>query len=1184
MRLEDIRVKTQIKGLLGDEKVTVVAVDWSGTDAIKLTFETDEGSVDNVLLYREDESRLTMIEARHPWTFDGDGSDYRLVAEAQRIQLAHLFDPHLAVHTSQIEPLPHQITAVYESMLPRQPLRFLLADDPGSGKTIMAGLLIRELMARGDVERCLIVCPGILVEQWQDELLERFDLRFEICTRDILSAAGNRNWFAETNLVLARLDQLARNEEIRDLIKGRGADWDLVVCDEAHKMSATYSGGEISYTKRYQLGQLLSGLTRHFLLMTATPHNGKETDFQLFMALLDGDRFEGQFREDIHASDVTDLMRRMVKEYLRKFDGRPLFPERKAYTVQYELSQDESQLYELVTEYVREEFNRADELIDNRRRTVGFALTLLQRRLASSPEAIYHSLYRRRKRLESRMSEVESGQNVDGIGPSSHFRALDAEGLDDMQETLEYEFDAGSESILDQATAARTIDELQYEIRTLRRLERHALSVRNSGTDTKWIELQTVLDEIFSGSYTSGDSPSTSVAGLSSVHSPKDKLVIFTEHVDTLNYLHDRIRTKIGRQEAVVVIHGSVGRQERLRRQEEFRNNPDVQVLLATDAAGEGVNLQRAHFMINYDLPWNPNRLEQRFGRIHRIGQTEVCHLWNLVASQTREGQVYERLLDKLEIARQALHGQVFDILGKLEFSGLPLRELLLRAIRYGEQPEVRERLHTAVDKAVDPDAIRLLLEDKRLVTDIMDIRDLEKVRVEMERAEARRLQPHFVEAFFCEAFSRFSKQLRKRENGRFELKYVPAIIRSRADSMGIGPPIPKRYERITFEKDNISVSGKARAAFVYPGHPLLGAIIDLTLEQHLELLSQGTILVDDTDLGTKPRVLVSIRHSLQDGRKNKSGSRQIVSEKLLFVELDAQGNARQIHYAPYLDYRPLGGEELSAKAILARPECGWINQQQQRIAESYAISHVVPGHLKEVKEARLATISKTKSAVKERLGREINYWDSRAVELKRDGAPRINWQDARQKADKLHARLKERMRDLHLQEQISPRPPVIVGALLVVPKGLLNQMQGNPAPDKIPSDTQESAYAARKIVMEIERKLGFEPADREFERLGYDIESCGDGQVRFIEVKGRQCDASDIQVTRNEILFSLNKPDQYILAIVLHQDDGEPIVWYRHRPFSSKPDFGVTSVTYTLKHLLDGAMNPLNAHQLGKS
>src|SRR2546422_6792711 len=407
-KLEDLTPGAWVKGVLPDTLVCVIDAKWHGSSVVELTFKDTGGRPGNQLLYRDREATLEVAETGRPGSFEGDGARFRLVSEAHRIRVAHLFGPVLGVHTSLVEPLPHQITAVYDAMLPRQPLRFLLADDPGAGKTIMAGLLIKELIARGDLQRCLVVCPGSLAEQWQDELGRRFHLPFEILTNDKLEAARTGNWFLEHDLVIARLDKLSRDEDVQAKLAAPDCRFDLVVCDEAHKMSATFFSGEVKYTKRYRLGQLLSGLTRHFLLMTATPHNGKEEDFQLFLALLDGDRFEGRFRSGVHQVEVSDLMRRMVKENLLKFDGTPLFPERIAHTESYQLSNAEAQLYKAVTDYVRDEFNRAEALQNDKRvGTVGFALTILQRRLASSPEAIYQSLRRRRERLDSRLRELE---------------------------------------------------------------------------------------------------------------------------------------------------------------------------------------------------------------------------------------------------------------------------------------------------------------------------------------------------------------------------------------------------------------------------------------------------------------------------------------------------------------------------------------------------------------------------------------------------------------------------------------------------------------------------------------------------------------------------------------------------------------------------------------------------------
>ncbi len=1184
-KLEELRPNAAVRGILPDSLVTVVSAQWFGSEALELTYKTPAGKVANELLYRHDEPRIEIVEQGRPWSFDGEGSLFRLVSEAHRIRLAHLFDPVLAVHTSLVDPLPHQITAVYEAMLPRQPLRFLLADDPGAGKTIMAGLLMKELIARGDLQRCLVVCPGSLAEQWQDELYRRFHLPFEILTNDKLEAARTGNWFLETNLVIARLDKLSRNEDVQQKLQAPDCRWDLVVCDEAHKMSATVFSGEIKYTKRYRLGQLLSTLTRHFLLMTATPHNGKEADFQLFMALLDGDRFEGRFRDGVHAVDVSDLMRRMVKEGLLKFDGTPLFPERIAYTVPYKLSEPEAQLYKAVTDYVREEFNRVEALENDRRAgTVGFALTILQRRLASSPEAIYQSLRRRRERLESRLRELEVLQRGGQVAPVFPIALpeFDAEDVDDLEDAPDNEVEAAEEEILDQATAARSITELKAEIETLMRLESLALGVRRTGTDTKWRELASLLGEIFTTAaignrvgdpitpYGAGEIPPPTP-------SPHQKLVLFTEHRDTLNYLESRITTLLGRKEAVVMIHGGMGREERMKAQESFKHDPEVQVLLATDAAGEGINLQRAHLMVNYDLPWNPNRLEQRFGRIHRIGQTEVCHLWNLVAEETREGDVYRKLLEKLEQARQSLGGQVFDVLGKLQFEGRSLRDLLIEAIRYGDQPEVRARLTTVLEHTLDRGQLQDLLEERALAHDAMDASRVHRIREDMERAEARRLQPHYIESFFHEAFQRLGGAAKQREPRRFEITHVPAPVRNRDRLIGIGEPVLPRYERIAFEKSLIAPQGQPLAAFICPGHPLLDSVIDLTLERHRDLLRRGAVLVDERDPGLQPRVLFYLEHSIQDASLTRSGERRVVSKRMLYVELDAEGTTRNMHYAPYLDYRPLAESDPGVDAILARPECEWITREVELQAQVYAVAQVVPEHLDEVRGRKLALIAKTEAAVKDRLTKEITYWDHRAEQLKlqeqagRQNA-RLNSGEARKRADNLQGRLQKRLEELKLEAQISPLPPVVRGGLLVMPMGLLAAITGRAvtAPSA-PIDTQLSAARARSIIMEIERGLGFEPTDREFEKLGYDIESRvpGTGKLRFIEVKGRVTGAETITVTRNEILYSLNKPEDFILAIVEFTDSDNHRVHYVRHPFQREPDFSVVSVNYDFAELL---------------
>ncbi len=1186
MKLEDLKPECAVHGIRTAETVKVVGITWHGENALTLLYRSASGTVDEAVLYRDDEARLELVAQGRPWRFDGDGALYRLVSEAHRIRLAHLFDPMLAVHTSLVEPLPHQITAVYEAMLPKQPLRFLLADDPGAGKTIMAGLLIKELIARGDLGRCLVVCPGSLVEQWQDELYRRFGLNFEIMTNDKLEAARTGNWFLENDFALARLDKLARNKDVQAKLSARDCGYDLVICDEAHKMSATFFGGEIRYTKRYRLGQLLSGITRHFLLMTATPHNGKETDFQLLLALLDGDRFEGRFRDGVHRIDVTDMMRRMVKENLLKFDGRPLFPERRASSIPYKLTDDEAQLYHAVTEYVQEEFNRAEALQNDKRAgTVGFALTVLQRRLASSPEAIHQSLMRRRNRLESRLHEVQVMQRGGALASDARSFALNAEDLEDLEDAPEDEVEAAERGVLDEATAASTIAELEAEIESLKKLQAMAAAIRRAGSDTKWRELSELLDAIllrqdpglFSGERDRSRADSKRPIPKAS---SQQKLVIFTEHRDTLNYLTNRIETLLGKPEAVVWIHGSMGRQQRRRAQEAFLHDPKVQVLLATDAAGEGINLQRAHLMVNYDLPWNPNRLEQRFGRIHRIGQTEVCHLWNLVAEETREGDVFRRLLDKLDQARSALGGHVFDVLGRLQFDGKSLSALLIEAVRYGDRPEVRERLEQTVSEAVDRERIQELIEERALVQDVMDTSKVANAREELERAQARRLQPFYIESFFLEAFRVLGGAAREREPRRYQVSHVPAAVRSRDHEIGLGDPVLRRYERIAFEKKLLTPPDNPPAAFVCPGHPLLGAVIDLVLERHGELLKRGAVLVDDRENGEEPRILFALEHVIQDGGRGSAGEARVVSQRMLYVEMDGRGNRRHLHNAPYLDYRPLGNEDPDVGDILARPELQWVSRELENEAHEEAIAHVVPGHVAEVRARRQESIAKTRAAVRDRLTKEIAHWYRRAEQLRFEegaGKPgvRLNSGEARRRAETLEQRRQARLTQLDQEEQLSALPPRVLGAAVVVPAGLIARIN-----DHVPGkavETQESAARARGIVMEVEKGLGFVPKDRELERLGYDIESRvpETGKLRFIEVKGRVSGAKTISVTRNEVLTALNALDDYILAIVEFSDEHEHRVHYVRQPFEQKPDWAATSVNYSMDDLIARAEAP---------
>ena len=400
------------------------------------------------------------------------------------------------------------------------------------------------------------------------------------------------------------------------------------------------------------------------------------------------------------------------------------------------------------------------------------------------------------------------------------------------------------------------------------------------------------------------------------------------------------------------MIHGGIAREARRAAIAAFNSDPVVRVMIANDAAGEGVNLQRgAHLMVNYDLPWNPNRLEQRFGRIHRIGQTEVCHLWNLCAANTREGEVYRRLLEKLEEAREALGGKVYDVLGEL-FEGQALRDLLVDAIRYGDRPEMKAELFRKVDGAVDVEAIEKLVAERKLTSEGMDPSTVAAIREQMERAQARRLQPHFISAFFREAFTLLGGRIAEREKGRFEILRVPSILKERDRLIGRGDPVLDRYARdhLRQDADHRPAAGRTRRA----GPSAARRHVDVVLERFQPLLQQGGVLVDEADESTAPRLLVYLEHAIRDGRTARSGEPRVVSQRLQFIHLKEDGAALDGGPAPYLDCRPITAGRESAGRRRRSPRPGLPGSVENR-ALGYAIATLVPEHLAEVKHRRLA-------------------------------------------------------------------------------------------------------------------------------------------------------------------------------------------------------------------------------------
>ncbi|HHQ4507166.1 MULTISPECIES: helicase-related protein [Aeromonas] len=1169
LKLEEIKKDAQVRGVVEGQVVRVVTVEPIGEHALTVYYKDSSGNLAERMLFRTDEIALELATVGRPWSFDAKGADFKLGLEAYRISQAALFDPMMAVNMANVDPLPHQISAVYEYMLPKQPLRYVLADDPGAGKTIMAGLFISELLLRADARRVMVVSPGSLTEQWQDELFEKFGLQFEIFSKEKQEQCATGNYFSETDRLICRLDQLSRSEELQE--KLRNTDWDLIIVDEAHKLSANYFGSKINKTKRFVLGELLGSICRHFLLMTATPHNGKEEDFQVWMSLLDSDRFYGKFREGAHKVDITDMMRRMVKEELLTFDGTPLFPERRAYTANYDLSPLEASLYEQVTTYVREEMNRADKLDNKKKTTVGFALTQLQRRLASSPEAIYQSLKRRRNRLQDKLAEMKllaRGQKAkqagvaETLGTYTITKQIDLpDNWDELDEDLSAEeYELYAEQVADQATAAETIIELDAEIHSLKDLEQQALTLVQSGNDKKWEQLSSLLQ----------DSPE-----MKNRDGSRRKLIIFTEHKDTLNYLRQRVSDLLGQPKAVRVIYGGTNRDERRKIQSEFRSDPTVLVLIATDAAGEGVNLQNANLMVNYDLPWNPNRLEQRFGRIHRIGQKEVCHLWNIVANETREGEVFQKLFDKLEIEKKALGGKVFDILGEA-FDNVSLKDLLIDAIRYGEDPAVRAKMDQVIEGALDSDHLKEIMRRNALVESHMGLEGLYAIKEQMEKAEARRLQPFFIRAFFQEAFAGLNGELREREQGRYEIKHVPAVIRERDRSIGESrTPVLSRYERVCFEKQLIRPTGKVLAELLHPVHPLMHSLLDLTLQAHRTKLKQGAVLVDPADEGDEPRLIMMLEHSI---RETSEQAKSVASRRLQFVAIDTACRASYAGWAPHLDLQPIADADLAlVQDILHSP---WLSQPLEPLALQLASEKLVPEHFAEVKTRRELQADKTLTAVHERLIKEINYWQDRFLKLSDDvkagKQPKMQPENARRRVDELTARLQQRTAELTALKQVVSSTPVVIGSALVIPQGLLAKRKGEAIFSPDAASRAHIEKIAMQAVTQAEQALGHTVIDVSADKCGWDITARpqlnADGSLkpdRHIEVKGRSKGQTTITVSRNEILYALNQADKFLLAIVLVEGDNTEVPFYIRQPFTKEPDMGVASINYDLADLL---------------
>jgi len=815
-----------LTGPFWPEKVRVISSRQISHDMVKLdAVGVETGKYYPQVINGSDLDKIN-IEEETDLKFTGDGEGFFLFIESHRIRNAFQFDPLYAVNVSQIDPLPHQIDAVYYHVLQNPRVRYLLADDPGAGKTIMAGLIIKELKYRGLVDKILIIAPGHLKYQWLREMKEKFQEQFRIADRDVMDSAWGQNIFEEENQLITSID-FAKQEDVMASIKD--SKWDLIIVDEAHKMSAYKYGKKTTKTARYRLGEMVSEITNYMILLTATPHRGDDENFRLFLDLLEPGFFADtkMLAQSISDKDNPLFLRRL-KEDMKDFDGRPLFPPRHVHTKKFRLSEDEKELYNAVTDYVQEHFNKA---IKKEKRNVVFALIILQRRLASSVRAVRTSLERRRKRLQDLYDKAEL------------FDAGELKIDTYMEDLAEEERWRKEEELLTRLTSADNLDDLHSEIKSLESLVLLAKDVERKEVEAKLTELKAVIDE--TGLKESGQ-----------------KLLIFTESRDTLNYLVEKLNIW---GYSTTEIHGLMKMDARIQAESDFKN--EAQICVATEAAGEGINLQFCSMMVNYDIPWNPNRLEQRMGRIHRYGQQKEVYIYNLVARDTIEGRILVRLFEKLDRMREQMGSdRVFDVIGEIWGGEKSLKDLIMDAVT--NQRSMDEIL-SGFEKVEDVEAIKRV---KSATMETLSTRhiDLHRIMGEQRQAKENRLVPEYIEAYFERAASVWDIQIEKRKDGFIRIPSVPFEVRNQPKQFkNKYGKIVTKYAKITFDKQK---AFKENGEFVAMGHPLLEGVVDSNFKKFIDTARSGAIFVDPD--GEKDGILWVYLAEFRDGSNTPAGRR----------------------------------------------------------------------------------------------------------------------------------------------------------------------------------------------------------------------------------------------------------------------------------------------------------------------
>lgn len=1039
----------------------------------------------------ESQLRRIIVETTDIFAYSKNSEDFFFWIEANRQRVAYQFDPLLAVNVSQIDPLPHQIEAVYSYALRDPKIRFLIADDAGAGKTIMAGLVIKELQYRNLAKNILIVAPGHLKYQWQREMKSKFGTNFTLVSRSLMESHWGENIWEKYDFCVASIDFLKQDDIAQKL---KASSWDLVVADEAHKMSAygysTRKGPKVEKTKRYKVGEILSDIATHMLFLTATPHRGDDENFRLFLDLLRPGFFSKKelLKESVEKGENPLFVRRL-KEDMKDFKGNKLFTPRHVKTASFPLTEDEKKLYVAVTNYVKEYFDKAKE-----NRSITFAMMILQRRLTSSTHAILRSLEKRKERLEELLElpdKIYQDKDYEAL------RNLTEEDLEDMEEEDRWKI----EEKLMHLTLAQNLGEVRVEIEKIEELIGFAEKVREKEIESKLVKLR---DEILS-------------------NIEDKKLLIFTEFKDTLDYLKEKL---ISWGYKVNTIHGNMNMDVRIEAEHKFKN--ETQIMVATEAAGEGINLQFCSLMVNYDIPWNPNRLEQRMGRIHRYGQDKEVFIYNMVSKDTREGQVLERLFHKLDSMREALGSErVFDVIGEV-IPGTSLEEILRDAIT--GQRRIEE-IYEIVDE-IKPDELKKTIE-KIFMTNLATRHiDYSGMMQRLHEAEENRLMPEYIEDYFLRAFSQFSGEFEKGEDA-YKIKSVPYELRKVNEDYNFKSrygKVERTYTKITFEKEK--AMGHAEYEYIAPGHPLLESVNQKVIDSmgHSEAVA---VFGDETNL--MEGVVWFIEGELIDGLGSIAGKR------IFSLYENIKGNLKKVNPSILWDLAPTDDVVLneSLKRMFSRKDK----------IEEYAITEIMFPYKSEIEEKR-----RKESEIKRKYGlRSLDYLLQESndkllqyqQEMEEGKDMKIVIINEERRKEDLEEKRKKLVEEINLETQLTVSEPKILGAAAVLPMNRLKPGAERPAVGGMVRD-EEIEQIGMDVSMKFERDNGYSPEDIHTENLGFDLRSTKYGEdgnfedIRYIEVKARAQDGA-IRLSANEWKKAKRFQDKFWLYVVTFAGTSQP-------------------------------------------